>query len=417
MGDIEQQLRAAMRAAANAVEPAPDALIDAVQRRHRRRSFLLACLAVLAAIAVAIPAAIIVREITATPAPAAPQPNRSPTGLRGQTLPAGTNLQILVSTAHNQAGWYSTATRTTARITGLSGLASANFLASGRVQGGTWLSAGCVRFCGQSAFYFIADGSHTATRIGVGVQDDGVVASGHAGAVWLVTYPPGRVSITKEAGTARLVSTSGQVLGPPYHLPAGYRLVAAAGRYLLLQDLRVTSTTGPSVFVLWSPSAHRVVRTIDDALAASQDWIAWTKGCGSCQVQILNVATGKSAATSLQAGPGFGWRQNGGFTDDGSLLAYQTPDGDVDVYSIRTGLQLVIPPVSAHAWFRVGWLNGGPTLMIATGPGSGYGRSRKPPVQIAIWQPGDTALRVATVRNKAEPLTLLNWVTANSFIG
>jgi hypothetical protein len=88
MGDIEQQLRAAMRAAANAVEPAPGALIDAVQRLHRRRSILLACLAVLAAIAVAIPAAIIVREITATPAAAAPQRNRSPAGLRGQT-PAG----------------------------------------------------------------------------------------------------------------------------------------------------------------------------------------------------------------------------------------------------------------------------------------------------------------------------------------
>jgi hypothetical protein len=285
------------------------------------------------------------------------------------------------------------------------------------VQGGTWPSAGCVRFCGESAFYFVADGSHTATRIGVGVQDAGVVASGHAGAVWLVTYPHGRVNIATEAGTARLVSTSGQMIGPPYHLPAGYRLVAAAGRYLLLQDLRVTSTTGPSVFVLWSPSAHRVVRTIDDAMAASQDLIAWTKGCGSCQVQILNVATGKSAATSLPAGPSPGWGENASFTDDGSLLACQAPDGDADVYSIRTGLLLVIPPVGAHEWFVVGWLNGGPTFMIATGPSSGHRTSPKPPVQIAIWQPGDTALRVATVRDRAEPYTLLNWVTANSFIG
>jgi len=54
MGDIEARLRAAMHAAADAQEAAPDALISQVKRRHRRHSALVAMTAALAAAAAAV---------------------------------------------------------------------------------------------------------------------------------------------------------------------------------------------------------------------------------------------------------------------------------------------------------------------------------------------------------------------------
>jgi hypothetical protein len=429
MADIEQQLRAAMRAAVDAEEPSPRALITAVRRRSRRRSMLHACVAVLVAVAVAIPTLIVVHRVVASPAPATQQ--HLPAGLRGLPLPAGTDLQFLVGAAPSlttvdegaptvqgqarpQAGWYSTTSRTTTPITGLSSLAAAGFVAYGRVQGGTWASAGCIQFCPDTVYYFIADGSDTATRLGSGAPDfGGVVASGTAGAVWLISYPPGPVHYTKQTGTARLVSTSGLALGPRYQLPPGYVLTAAVGRYLLLRDWN-TKALG---YVLWDPSARRVVRTIDYPIAASQDRIAWTRGCRGCDVQILNVATGKSVATGLPVGPRPPWGLNGIFSDNGQLLAYRTPTGTMDVYSVRTGLLLVIPAVGASEWLLVGWLNGGPTLMIAAGWGSGRNHLRpRPPTQFAIWRPGDTALRVATVKSQADVYALILWVTGNSIV-
>jgi hypothetical protein len=433
MADIEQQLRAAMRAAVDAEEPSPRALIAAVRRRSRRRSMLHACVAVLVAVAVAIPTLIVVHRVVAGPAPATQ--SHLPTSLRGLPLPAGTDLQFLVSAAPSlttvdegapalqgqarpQAGWYSTTSRTTTPITGLSSLASGDFVAFGRAQGGTWASAGCIRFCPDTDYYFIADGSDTATRIGAGEPDFGVVASGKSGAVWLVSYPPGPVNFSKEAGTARLVSTSGQPLGPQYHLPTGWELTAAVGRYLLLRDFNVKNTVKAAFsYLLWDPSARRVVRTIENAMAASHDWIAWTRGCRGCNVQILNVATGKSVATGLPAGPQPPWGLNGTFSDNGQLLAYRTPTGAVDVYGVRTGLLMVIPAVGASEWLLVGWLNGGPTLMIAAGSASGRNRLRpRPPAQFAIWRPGDTALRVATVKSQADVYALILWVTGNSIV-
>jgi hypothetical protein len=425
MADIEQQLRAAMRAAADAQEPAPGALIAAVRRRHRRRSILLACVAVAMAVAVAIPTVIVVRRVVASPAPATQQ--HLPVGLRGLPLPAGTNLQFLVGAStslptasggapevqgqgHSQAGWFSTASRTTTPITGLSSLASAGFVAFGRVQGGIWASAGCITWCPDTVYYFIADGSDTAKRIGSGAPDfGGAVASAEAGAVWLVSYPPGKVTYAKEAGTARLVSTSGQALGPQYQLPTGYLLEVAVGRYLLLRDWNTQA------YVLWDPSARRMVRTIDNPMAASHDWIAWTRGCRGCDVQILNVATGKSVATGLPAGPRPPFGLNGIFSDNGQLLAYRAPSGAVDVYSVRTGLLVAIPAVGASEWLKVGWLNGGPTLMVAAGWASGRDHlGPRPPTQFAIWRPGDTALQVATVKKNAEVDALVLWVTGNS---
>jgi hypothetical protein len=96
----------------------------------------------------------------------------------------------------------------------------------------------------------------------------------------------------------------------------------------------------------------------------------------------------------------------------------------VDVYNVRTGRMLfAVPEVSPSEWEVAGWLNGGPTLMVAVGPTGGHhgvpqdldpqvgpsGASAPagPPTQVGIWQPGDTALRVATVRNTAERYALI----------
>lgn len=411
MADIEQQLRAAMRAAVDGEEPAPGPLIAAVRRRYRRRSVLFACVAVVLALAVAIPAVIVARRATAGPT-AATHPS---TGLRGVPMPAGTNVQLLVSAAQNQAAWYSTATGTRAPITGLSSLKTAGFLQFGRVQGGTWIANGCVRACFDfREYYFIADGSRTATAIGEGIGVDGVVASGHPGAVWLVRYPPGAHDVVAKPVIARLVSTAGRLIGPEYQLPVDYWLQAAVGRYMLLWNLNAQSTSEPDAGVLWDPTARRVVRNIDNPIAASQDQIAWTKGCRGCHVQILNVTTGKSVSTPLTSGPHPTWGA-GSFSDNGQLLAYVAPGPSlggraVDVVNVATGaLLLTIPAVSTTEWQLAGWLNGGPTLMVAVGPAGGHHAAHRPAVQIGIWQPGYTALRVATVKTTAEVYALVDW--------
>jgi hypothetical protein len=416
MADIEQQLRAAMRAAVDAEEPAPGLLIAAVRRRYRRRSRLLACLAVLVAAAVAIPAVLVVRRVVASPAPATQQ--HLPIGLKGLPLPAGTDLRFLMSTSpmsQGQPAWYSTASGTTTAIAGLPASQTQGFYVYGRVQGGTWESVGCIRYrCyAPHEYYFIADGSHTATAIGTAIAEVGLVPSTKSGAVWLVSYPHYWDNPAKTSATARLVSTSGQALGQQYLLPAGYFLQAAVGRYLLLRTIPFDTHAS----VLWDPSTRRAVRSIDNPIAASQGLIAWTEECRGCHVQLLNVATGKSVSTTLPAGPQprsshltTVWGL-GSFSDNGQLLVYENFAGTVYVVSVKTGVLLtVIPGVGADEQSVAGWLDGGPVLMVAAWPDTGPRGKPRPPAQIGFWQPGETTLRVATVKNKAEIAALNEWV-------
>jgi hypothetical protein len=412
MSDLEQKLRAAMRAPMDGEEVAPDALIAAVKRRHRRHNAVRAGLAVLIAAAVAVPLAIAVRSVTSQ-APATTRARHLPTGLRGLPLPAGISVQFLTPTSpmsEGQPAWYSTATGTEKRISGLP-LQTQGFFVYGRVQGGTWESGGCIRYrCyAPHEYYFIADGSHTATPIGTGIANWGLVPSSGA-RVWLLSYPHYWDNPARTSATVRLVSTSGRGLGQHYLLPAGYWLQAAVGRYLLLRNLeRLPSEHAPDAFVLWDPSARRVVRNIDNPIAVSQDQIAWTDGCRGCHVQLLNVATGKTVSTSLPAGPQphsshltTVWGL-GSFSDNGQLLVYETFGGTVDIVSAKTGMLLLgIPTVGAGEQSAAGWLDGGPVLMVAAGPRFGTRGTPRPPAQIGIWQPGDTNLRVATIKNAAE---------------
>jgi hypothetical protein len=417
MTEIEQQLRAAMRKAVDAEDAMPGALIAAVHRRHRRRNRLLACVAALIIVAVAVPAVLVSRSLLASPAPAAPRPapaRHLPMRLTGLPLPPGTNLQLLVPAPAGWAAWYSTATGTTTPIAGFQPDPGAGDPKFGRVQGGFVVTGHrmhpfCARYdCAGPAYdyYFVADGSHVATKIGAGLVNWGVVASGQAGAVWLTSYPHFSDNMATTPANAQLVSTTGQALGPPYRLPAGYLPAAGVGRYLLLRFAFGKQPSGPPIYLLWDPATHQVVRRIVDAFAAGPDQIAWTQGCLGCQLQILNVATGRNLSTSTPAGLQTVWGYNATFSDNGQLLRFTTPTGAtarccrtwgaVDIISTSSGQRLaVIPGLSRSRWVTVQWQAGGPMLVVADAPAYGTG----PQAQVGFWQAGDSHLRIATLTN------------------
>jgi len=420
MTEIEQQLRAAMHRAVDASEAVPGPLIAAVRKRHRRRNRMLACLAALIIVAVAGCAAgagLLLYSLSGLP------------------ITPGTNVQLLVPDPNGWAEWYSTATGTTTPIAGFPSDPVGNNAQLGRVQGGFVVTTFllhrgpfvCARqLCAGPAqnYYFVADGASVATKIGAGLVDTGVASSGHAGAVWLTSYPHSSDIVATTSAVTQLVSTTGRALGPRYQLPVGYLPEAGVGSYLLLDPAPQGYVAGPPVFLLWDPATNRVVRRIVDAFAAGPDQIAWTQGCRGCRLQILNVATGKNVSTSIPAGPQTIWGYNASFSDNGLLLEYRPvtvgssftlPDGAVDVISTTSAgyrLVAVIPALSTSRWTVVHWLAGGPTLLVADGrasvcvvrhhipchlgPGQGA-RNPNPPTQIGLWQPGDGRLHVVSV--------------------
>jgi len=429
MTEIEQQLRAAMRKSVDAEEAVPSALIAAVRRRHRRRNRLLACAVLLVIVAVAIPAVIVGRAAVVSQGPAAHRSvpaKHLPKTLTGLPLPAGTNMQLLVPDPNGWAEWYSTATGTTTPIAGFPSYSADGDAQFGRVQGGfvvtlfllhrgPFVCAGQLCAGPAQNYYFVADGASVATKIGAGLVDTGVASSGHAGAVWLTSYPHSSDIVATTSAITQLVSTTGHALGPRYQLPAGYRPDAGVGSYLLLDPASKGYVAGPPVFLLWDPATHRVVRRIVDAFAAGPDQIAWTQGCRGCRLQILNVATGKNLSTSIPAGPQTAFGGNATFSDNGQLLRFATPSGAtaqccrtygaVAIVSTSSGRSLaVIPGLSKSRWQIVQWLAGGPALLVADGPARGDGLGSytgvdptSPPPQIGLWQPGDTRVRVATL--------------------
>jgi hypothetical protein len=402
MADIEQQLRSAMHAAVDGEEAAAGELIKLVRRRHRRHTAWAGSVAVLAILAVAISAAIALHGRVFTSAPVSrahhPAQQQLPAGLRGLPMPAGTDVQVLISDSSG-AAWYSTATRRTEHIGGLP--PSPGGYRFERLYGGwsaesTTISPPCPAnpWCaGQpNQFYFIADGSLTATRIGAGYAQDGVAASSRPGAVWLATYPHATTSVLTGSATAQLVSTTGQPLGPRYRLPADYLLGSGVGSYLLL-----VSEAQQNLSILWDPRTGRVLRHFDNAIAAGPEQIAWSSGCRSCQVQILNVSTGQNATTPIPGGDPASL--NGTFSDDGRLLAVQLPSRELAVFDTGTRTLTPIPgtALSSAESLQFNWREGGYRLIVTAGPNNQPG-----PLQLAYWQPGDARLKVATVRDSHE---------------
>ena len=400
MTDIEG-LRTAMHAAVDGEKASADELIRLVKRRHRRHTIRVACIAVLAVVAVAVPAGISLHDRLGAPSPV-PQarPSRHlPTKMSGQPMPAGTNFRLLVS-AGNGAAWYSTAARRAEHIGGLPrSQGGYQFLG---VLGGwvAWSYNAASTVCTQGnqcpgppkEFYFIADGSLTATRIGAGYA---VAASSRRGAVWLVTYPRASTNFTGSA-TAQLVSTTGRPLGPPYRLPADYLLGNGAGSGVG-GDLLLNSNQNNSHTILWDPRTRRVLRHLDNVIATGPAQIAWSQGCRSCRVQVLNVPAGTTVATPI---PG----RNpaalaAAFSDDGRLLAVQAPGRDAEVFDTASRTLTAIPgtALSSANLQNFGWQAGSHRLVIAAGPNNQPG-----PAQLAYWQPGDTRLRIATIHTLAE---------------
>lgn len=403
MTDIEG-LRTAMHAAVDHEKASADELLRLVMRRHRRhrRHVTLAGIAVLAALAVAVPAAIAWHGalFKSGPRPSlehpTPRPHRLPTKMSGLPMPAGTSFRLLVS-AGNGAAWYATATRQAKPVTGLP--ASTGGYQFQPADGGwsavsnNWPSSPCPATGANACagrprqFYFIADGSPAATRIGAG---NWVVASSRPDAVWLATYPRATAKLTRSA-SAQLVSTTGHPLGPRYHLPPDYALGTG-----ISSDLLLVNNSQQNHYILWDPRARRVLRRFDNLIVGGPGQFAWSPGCRSCRVQIVNVAAGTTVTPIPGGNPA---AVNATFSDDGRLFAVQLPGRDIEVFDTASRALTAIQgtAISSAAWQNFGWQPGSHRLVIAAGPNNQPG-----PAQLAYWQPGATRLRIATIHNLAE---------------
>jgi hypothetical protein len=406
MADIELRLRSAMHGAVDGEEAAPEELITLVKRRHRRHLARLGGAAAAALLAIAIPVVIVVNgKISGSGSSpsnqAAAAAKKLQSKLSGLPMPAGKSFQLLVTTPYG-AGWYSTATRITKPIEGLP--AEQGGYQFNRVSGGwaawpvsynspSYISPCNVTQCAglPTTFYFIAEGSLTATRIGVGYHGDGVNPGTQARTVWLVTYPRPTTSLLASS-FAQLVSSAGRPLGPRYRLPANYLMGRGVGNYLLL-----VVNTNQMRTALWDPRTSRVLGHFDNVVAQGPEQIVWSRGCKRCQLQTTNVSTGKTLTTPIPGGQVDSL--NATLSDDGRLLAVQLPGGELAVYNTVTqSLTRIAGTAISKADFEYfTWQNGGHRLVIAAGP-----RLASGPDQLAYWQPGEAHLYVATIRDPSE---------------
>jgi hypothetical protein len=420
MTDIEHRLRAAMHTAVDGEEAPPD-LLSLVMRRHRRHAALVTGVTMLVVIGIgAVPAGMALRGEGArsvtrpqssaspalgsrspahspTPTPTPKPRHRAPSKLRGLPMPTGSNVRLLLAGARPVL--FSMTSRTAEPIAGLP--ATKTTYVFTRVIGG-WsaqpyaAAPQCLPACAGPPLpnYFIADGSLVATRIGLGFA---VSASDRDGAVWLATFRRSTDHIETVPARAQLVSIAGKPIGPRYSLPPGYLIERAVGRYLLLAAM---SQPGTPTYQLWDPRTRRVVRGVDNIIAAGPDQIAWSQACASCSVHVLTVSTGTSATIPVAPGT---WAYNGTFSSDGRFLAVQlsagvTPDGRatqerVGVIDLASRALTAIPGsvVSVDKSLSFGWQADSHRLIVAL-PESGDS------IQIAYWQPGDAHLLVATAQ-------------------
>jgi hypothetical protein len=323
---------------------------------------------------------------------AAPGQRPEPDGIGGPTLPWAESLRLPVT--GTRPAWFSPATGRSEPIGSLpADSAGYQFI---RVDGGWAVQANPAgkTACGDCAVpplpvWFVADGTHSVTRLGTANQ---VAPAASAGAVWLTSYPS---AADTAAGTAREVSLAGAPLGPPVRLPPGSMIYQATDRGLLLAP--TAQRPGTPVYQLWNPADPRAVPTFDAVIAASPAEIAWTPPCAAtCGVQLFNLATGRQTAVKLPAGSSVA---GGAFSPSGGFLALQltaSADGALamrlEVASVTSGRLTAVPGtlVSSDALVGFGWPAGGDDLVAE------FIFASK--AQLASWHPGAARLAVAVIR-------------------
>jgi hypothetical protein len=320
-----------------------------------------------------------------------------PNGIAGRTLPWVSSLRLPVAEA--QPVWFSPASSRSAPIGGLPAVSSGyQFI---RIIGG-WVvlaNPAATVDCNSCArppvpIWYLADGARSVTRVGTA---NAVAPAATAGAVWLTSYQDG-ANVTTAAATAREVRVTGAPMGVPVRLPSGYLIDQATDRGLLLAP--VSPPPGTPVYKLWDPAAPRASRTFAAVIAASPTEIAWTSRCApTCQIQVLDLATGRRTAVELPPGNS---AASGAFSPGGGFLALQVSfasDGDegalavqLEVASVASGRLTVMPGtwVSSDALVGYGWPASGDSLVAEF--------LFETKAQLAAWHPGAARPAVTVIR-------------------
>jgi hypothetical protein len=341
---------------------------------------------------------------SASPAgPAAPVPAAAqaygPSGITGPTVPWDRTVRLPV--AGQQPAWLSPATGRMSLIGGLprdsSGYQFIRIAGGWAVQAGSGAQPG-GRVCGTCAgsplpVYFLGSAAQSVTQVGLADQ---VAPGAVPDTMWLTSYPPG-ADMTRAAGAAREVSTSGTALGPSVRLPAGQVIVQATDRGLLLAP--VARQSGTLAYELWDPAAPQDSRTFDQVIAASASQIAWAARCApACGVNVLDLPSGRRTTIGLPAASS---AASGAFSPDGDLLALEVSLSNggedsalalqLEVVSPGRGRLTVVPDtfVSSDALAGFGWPAASDTLIAEL--------SFTTKVQVASWRPGAPRLAVAAI--------------------
>ena len=326
---------------------------------------------------------------------AAPGLPAEPDGILGHTASWDASLRIPVT--GTRPALFSPATGRSEPIGGLP--ADSSGYQFTRVGGGWAVQASPVTAiaCGDCAgpplpVWFLADNARSAVRIGTANQ---VAPAATGGAVWLTSYPPAADTATA-AGIAREVSAAGAPLGVTVALPSGYAIAQGTDRGLLLAP--ASPQPGSAVYRLWTPAAP----TFAGLIAASPAAIAWTSArCApACQVQVLDLATGKHTVVTLPPGS---TAADGAFSPSGGSLALQLTSGDdgalaqrLEVASVTSGRLTAVPgtSVSSDALVGFGWPTGGDSLVAE------FIFTTK--VQLASWRPGAARLAVTVIPGRSQ---------------
>ncbi|HET9893601.1 MAG TPA: hypothetical protein VFQ44_01460 [Streptosporangiaceae bacterium] len=268
---------------------------------------------------------------------------------------------------------------------------------------------GCAGCPGQPLpVYYLANQSGTVRRVTAATMVAPGTGSQGSGSLWLTSYPA-HSPLGASAGIAREYTASGVPAGQAVRLPAGYAIVQATSRGLLLSSMsaRIPAAT----YLLWNPATRAVVRTLTNVLAMSGSEVAFVPACGAmCQVRVLNLATGTKRAVKLTRGRS---ATGGVFSPDGRYLALEVSTGsrsgsgsgslgiELDVASVATGRLTMVPHtgVGSDALAGFGWPGNGDSLVAE------FSFAAK--VQVTLWSPGKAALAVVAVRPDQDPAALV----------